>query len=43
MALYLGLSFLCFIYLKIGTPNMEGKIKLFIFPETNVYLDSEWG
>ena len=43
MALYLGLNLLCVIYLKIRKPNMEDKIKLFIFPETNVYLGSEWG
>ena len=43
MALYLGLNLLCVIYFKIRKPNMEDKIKLFIFPETNVYLGSERG
>jgi hypothetical protein len=43
MALYLGINLLCVNYHKIGKPNMEDKIKLFIFPETNVYLGCEWG
>ncbi len=39
MALYLGQSFFYVIYLKIRKPNMEDKIKAYIFPEINVYLD----